>query len=230
MSSLKPIVIDWKNIQTIFLDMDGTLLDLHFDNHFWLEHVPVEYARKENISLQQANTVLAQMYQEKVGTLDWYSLDYWEDALGMDIVALKQDTAHKIAVRTHVEEFLSFIQEQSIRMVLLTNAHPKTVSLKFEHINIEPYFDSIITSHDIGLAKETKGFWDKLLETESFEPTKSLFIDDNINVLREAEAHGIQHLFAIHQPDSQQGPTETEHFTAIECFSQLMGNIKNKNT
>ena len=202
--------------------MDGTLLDLHFDNYFWLEHVPIQYAQKENISVQQANAVLAQMYQEKAGTLDWYSLDYWEDALGMDIVALKQDTTHKIAIRTHVKEFLSFIQDQSIRMVLLTNAHPKTVSLKFEHIAIKPYFDNIITSHAIGLAKETEGFWDKLLETETFEPTQSLFIDDNINVLREAEAHGIQHLFAIHQPDSQQEPAETQHYTAIECFSQLM--------
>ena len=24
-------------VDTILLDMDGTLLDLHYDNHFWME-------------------------------------------------------------------------------------------------------------------------------------------------------------------------------------------------
>ena len=27
--------IDWTQLDTILLDMDGTLLDLEFDNHFW---------------------------------------------------------------------------------------------------------------------------------------------------------------------------------------------------
>ena len=31
----------WRDIDTVLLDMDGTLLDLHYDNHFWLE--PVSY-------------------------------------------------------------------------------------------------------------------------------------------------------------------------------------------
>ncbi|MCP4043692.1 MAG: haloacid dehalogenase, partial [Gammaproteobacteria bacterium] len=34
-------VINWNSIHTVLLDMDGTLLDLHFDNQFWLEHVPL---------------------------------------------------------------------------------------------------------------------------------------------------------------------------------------------
>lgn len=217
------IPIDWDTINSVFLDMDGTLLDLHFDNHFWLTYIPEKYAEKEQISVTQANAVLAKMYDEKAGTLDWYSLDYWQHALGLDIVALKQDTVHKIAVRTKVMTFLSFLQRQTLRTILLTNAHPKTVSLKFDHVAIEPYFDCIITSHDIGLAKETTGFWDKLLETEHFDPTQSIFIDDNLQVLAEAKAHGIQHLFAIHQPDSQQAPTNTAPYTAIQCFSQIMG-------
>ncbi|HBT55971.1 MAG TPA: haloacid dehalogenase, partial [Pseudomonas sp.] len=33
-------MLNWNAIDTVLLDMDGTLLDLHFDNHFWLEHMP----------------------------------------------------------------------------------------------------------------------------------------------------------------------------------------------
>ena len=32
--------LDWTSIDTVLLDMDGTLLDLRFDNWFWQEHVP----------------------------------------------------------------------------------------------------------------------------------------------------------------------------------------------
>lgn len=36
-------MFNWKTIDTVLLDMDGTLLDLHFDNHFWLSLVPQEF-------------------------------------------------------------------------------------------------------------------------------------------------------------------------------------------
>ena len=39
-------MINWKNIDTVLLDMDGTLLDLHFDNHFWQTFVPLRYAQQ----------------------------------------------------------------------------------------------------------------------------------------------------------------------------------------
>lgn len=222
MNALKPIPVDWNTIQTVFLDMDGTLLDLHFDNHFWLEHMPVQYADKHSISLDQARTTLAKITQEKEGTLDWYCLDYWQRTLDMDIVGLKHQVADKIAVRANVEGFLHHIKEQNCRLILLTNAHRKTVTLKFGYTPIQSYFDRVITSHDIGLAKEEVGFWDKLLETEDFNAKHSLFIDDNMDVLGAAENHGIAHLLAIHQPDSQQAPKDTQHYTAVECFSQLI--------
>ena len=50
-------MIDWEHIDTVLLDMDGTLLDLHFDNYFWTQHLPGVYAREnrlsENISIDE---------------------------------------------------------------------------------------------------------------------------------------------------------------------------------
>ncbi|MEE9352280.1 MAG: GMP/IMP nucleotidase [Thiotrichaceae bacterium] len=220
--NLKPIPIDWSNIQTVFLDMDGTLLDLHFDNHFWLEHMPFQYAQKHGLSLDKAKTELANMCSSIEGTLDWYCLDYWEEKLDMDIVALKTQVSNRIAVRNNVETFLKYLADQQCRVVLLTNAHRKTVALKFAYTSIEPYFDRVITSHDIGVAKEDDNFWNKLHTIEYFNPKQSLFIDDNLDVLQAAENHGVAHLLAIHQPDSQQAPKNTQHYTAIECFKQLI--------
>ena len=34
-----PFNIDWRSIYDVLLDMDGTLLDLHYDATFWLNNV-----------------------------------------------------------------------------------------------------------------------------------------------------------------------------------------------
>jgi len=216
------IPIDWKNIQTVFLDMDGTLLDLHFDNHFWLEHMPKRYAEKHEITVQQASEDLSKKTKAIEGSLDWYCLDYWEKTLEMDIVALKHEVAERIAIRANVIAFLDHLQAMNKRVVLLTNAHHKTIKLKFSYTDIEHHFDKIITAHDVGLAKEQDGFWQALEKIEKFEKANSLFIDDNLDVLKTADNYGVEYLLAIHQPDSQQAVKDTEKFTAIKCYTQLM--------
>lgn len=216
------ISIDWNTIETIFLDMDGTLLDLHYDNHFWLEHVPTHYAKKHQLSLDDAKAQLKTHYNDFSGTLNWYNLDHWSEQLDMDIPTLKLETAQHIKVRENVEQFLSFLQRQQKHIILLTNAHPKTIAIKFQHTTIAHYFDQIITSHDIGLAKEQAGFWDRLHQRIDFKIENSLFIDDSLDVLRAAKQHNIAYLLAIHQPDSQQGVVDTKEFTAVECFTQLL--------
>ncbi len=202
--------------------MDGTLLDLHFDNHFWLEHLPVHMANKNNITVAQAKIEFTNMCASIAGTLDWYCIDYWEKKLDTDIILLKKQVAEKIAMRDNVEVFLKYLKTKQHQIVLLTNAHRKTVELKFRHTKIQPYFDKIITAHEIGVAKEEEDFWVELHKVESFDPEKSLFIDDNMEVLRAAENYGIAYLLSIRQPDSQQPPKNTKHYTAIDCFSQLM--------
>lgn len=216
------IPIDWKNIQTVFLDMDGTLLDLHFDNHFWLEHMPRRYAEKNSVTLEQAKQRLMQEYQSHEGSLKWYCLDHWQETLQMDIVSLKHEVADRIAIRANVIVFLDYLKRLEKRVVLLTNAHHKTIELKFGYANIEHHFDRIITAHDVGLAKEESGFWNALHKIESFDSKDCLFIDDNLDVLKAAQKHGISQLLAIHQPDSQQVAKETEGFTAVECYTQLI--------
>ena len=68
-------MLNWSKISTVLLDMDGTILDLHFDNHFWLHHLPLRYSEAAEISLAQAKANLAIHYEKVAGTIDWYCLD-----------------------------------------------------------------------------------------------------------------------------------------------------------
>jgi putative hydrolase of the HAD superfamily len=88
----------WEKIDTVLLDMDGTLLDRYFDDHFWLEHVPGEYARLRGMALEDAKKELFEKYRSQEGTLNWTDLDYWSERLGLDIPTLKRQVDHLIAV------------------------------------------------------------------------------------------------------------------------------------
>lgn len=219
---MNKIHLNWDNIDTVFLDMDGTLLDLHYDNHFWIEHLPRRYAEVKSVSAEEAREVVTQHCDTIQGTLNWYCLDYWEQYLGIDVVALKHEVADRIAIREGVEDFLHHLQTLGKRSVLLTNAHERVVGLKFGYVVLEHFFDDVITSHSLGLAKEDQQFWPELAKREQFDRERSLFIDDNLHVLRSAQQFGVANLLAIHQPDSQQGPKATEEFVAIESYRQLM--------
>lgn len=213
---------DWHNIQTVFLDLDGTLLDLHFDNHFWLEYVPIHYADKHGMSYEEASRLLLNRYAEMRGRLEWYCVDFWSRELELDIGELKNQLSHKISVRPQVNNFLQAVKHIGKRIVLVTNAHPVSVSLKMQKTDLESYFDCIINSHAIGIAKEHDGFWKRLMTVERYDPEATLLIDDNIEVLESAENYGIKHLLAIRRPDSQRGEVETRDYSALESFEDIM--------
>ncbi len=50
--------IAWQNIDTVLLDMDGTLLDLAFDNFFWQKLVPETFGAKQGLTPDEAQNVL----------------------------------------------------------------------------------------------------------------------------------------------------------------------------
>jgi len=214
-------MIDWKTIDTVLLDMDGTLLDLHFDNHFWQHHLPRRYAELRNLPHAEAQADLAERYRAKVGTLDWYCIDYWERELQLDIAALKAEVAHLIAVHPDVVEFLNALRAHGKQVLLVTNAHRKSLDLKMAHTGLAPHFDHLITSHDVGLPKEDPPFWPALRKLHPYNPDRTLFIDDSLPVLRSARASGIANLLAIYHPDSKQPQKDVEEFTAIRGFSEI---------
>ncbi|MCG2634003.1 MAG: GMP/IMP nucleotidase [Gammaproteobacteria bacterium] len=214
-------MIRWSEIDTVLLDMDGTLLDLHFDNHFWRDHLPRRYAEKHGLTLDAARKQLTTKFQTEEGTLNWYSTAYWSRTLELDIPALKQEVAHLIQVRPEVRPFLLRISELGKRVLLVTNAHHESLQIKMAITRIDQALHQIHSTHDIGLAKEQPGFWEKFARQETFEPARTLLVDDNLDVLRNARRHGIRHLLAIHQPDSKAPPKDCADFTPLRRFGEI---------
>ena len=213
--------LDWPAIDTVLLDMDGTLLDLHFDNHFWQTHVPLRYAEARGLPHDIARDELMARYHARAGTLEWYSVDFWETELELDIMRLKEEVAHLIAVHPAVVDCLAALRLAGKRLVLATNAHHKSVTLKMAKTGLEPHFDAIVSSHALGVAKEQRGFWEKLRELEPFDPARTLLIDDSLPVLDAARAFGIGHLLAVRTPDTKLPSKDTRDYPAIDSFAEL---------
>ncbi|MCV6612652.1 MAG: GMP/IMP nucleotidase [Amphritea sp.] len=214
--------MDWQNIDTVLLDMDGTLLDLHFDTYFWLEHLPVRYAELHSVDHAEAQRWLHERIRSEQGTLNWYCLDYWSRELNVDIKALKEEIRERIAFRPHVHDFLEHLKGEGIRRVIVTNAHRDSLSIKLEETGLDQLVDRIISSHDYQVPKEEQAFWHRLQEQEPFDPSRTLLVDDSLAVLASARKYGIGYLLSIVQPDSQQPQREIKEFNAIEHFDEII--------
>lgn len=213
---------DWDNIDSVLLDMDGTLLDLHFDNHFWLEHMPAHFARSQGLSLEAAKHQLAPIFATEYGKLHWYSIDFWNEQTGLDIAGLKHDVRHLIQYRPLAEKFLKALRVAGKDILLVTNADRRSVAIKIAETGLDHYLDAIHCSHDFGAAKEDPDFWPRLEQATGIDRAKSLFLDDTVPVLEAARGFGIGYVFAIEQPDSKRVRQLQTDFPIVASFQQIM--------
>lgn len=212
---------DWSGIDTVLLDMDGTLLDLRFDNLFWQEVVPRRYGEVHGLAPAEAKRQLEPRFAARRGTLEWYCLDYWSAELGIDIALLKQEVEDHIDFLPDVPQFLSAVRDAGRRLVLVTNAHRASLAVKLRRTRLDRFLDAIHSSHDIGLPKEQPRFWAELRAREPFEPARTVLVDDSLPVLRAAHAAGIGRVVAIRRPDTTLPAREVEDFHAVDGLAEL---------
>jgi putative hydrolase of the HAD superfamily len=212
----------WNTIDTVLLDMDGTLLDKHFDDYFWEQYVPEHYSLMHNLSIEEARVKLLERYRQVENTLDWTDLNYWSRQLGLDIPELKIRVNHLIDVHPYVPDFLDFCRSSDKGIFLVTNAHSRTLAIKLEKTEIGPLFDRMICAEEVGLAKEDTRFWDGLEKILGFEKSRTLLADDTEKVLLSAEQYGMGHLIFVARPSSRKPVHYSTRYPSIEYFSELI--------
>jgi HAD superfamily hydrolase (TIGR01509 family) len=217
-----PPSFSWEQIDSVFLDMDGTLLDKYYDDYFWEQFVPEVYAAKNQVDIVDARELLLRTYQSVQNTLQWTNLYFWSERLGLDIVALKREIKHLVNIHPHVIDYFEYMQKIGKKLYLITNAHPKALEVKMEQIPIENWFQRLICSEEVGFAKEQPEFWHKLQHLLPYDPNRTLFADDTEQVLHSARESGIQHLIHIAKPSSRLPVKYSMLYQSVVNFQELI--------
>jgi len=203
--------------------MDGTVLDLRFDNMFWLEALPRRWGERRGLTEQAALAQLKPRFDAKRGTLDWYCIDHWSEELGFDIAALKAEMRGHVCYLPGALEFLDGVRAFGKRMLLTTNAHPISLGIKNLQTGLARHFDELVSSHDFGVPKESPEFWARLARGHGIAVESTLFVDDSRPVLEAARAAGVRWTYQVLQPDSTRPPHEAATgFEGVRSLEELL--------
>ena len=215
-------LVDLSQIDTVLLDLDGTLLDLAYDNYIWLERIPREWALRTGVTHEAALHSLAPRFKAVEGTLDWYDIDYWSRELGIDVAGVHREERARIAWLPGARQLLASLRALGKRLVLLTNAHPVTLAIKDEATAVRGYFDAAWSSRSFGAPKEDPRFWQGVRAAEPFDPARSLFVDDSPPVLQAAREAGIACVIAVRRPDTSRALRDHPEFPAVDHIADLL--------
>lgn len=204
------------------LDMDGTVLDLAFDNYFWGEVVPARYAERKRIPFDAAYAELKPHFDALRGTLPWYSLTHWSALTGLDLPKLKSEVRHRSGPLAGAPDFLRAVKASGRQLWLVTNADPHALDIKQMHSGLASHFDRLVSAHDFDAPKEDARFWPRLAERFPFDAARTLYVDDNAAVLAAARGYGIAQVVAIRHPDSTRPPRDVPGFKSVDRLADLL--------
>lgn len=222
MAYVMTITFPWSQIDTLLLDMDGTLLDLAFDRIFWQQRVPQALSDERKISLEDAQAILMDETQRVRHTLHWYCLDYWRDTLRLDIHGMLAAQGHEATLRDDTLPFLSALGACGKQRILLTNAHPDNLSVKLKYTGLDRHLDLLLSTHTFGYPKEDQRLWQAVAEQTGFAADKTLFVDDSEVILDAAATFGVAYCLGIKNPDSGREETVFRRHPAINDYRMLL--------
>ena len=164
-------------------------------------------------------------YAKVHGQLNWYCLDYWAERLQLDIMEAKQELAHLIAIRPDSIPFLDALKASHRKLILVTNAHPDSLSLKVEKTKLDDHIDILVSTHQFGVSKESQSLWQQLQQHLNFNPETTLFVDDSERILDAAKEFGIKYTLGISNPDSQQVEIDFINHQQTNNYHELLSSI-----
>ena len=187
-------VQSWQNKQALIFILDESLLDPSFNHHFWQEIIPKTYANLHSISLSQAQSLISTHKTAAQGSLNDYSIDYWEKTLGINLLTLAKQHAHLIRLNKYSEKFLFYIHNltQRPKCHLVSNEHPDYLNFQLQLTGLECFFDVVTSSHEIGMPKQKQEFWPQYFKYLNLNAKNTVLLGGDSIAVRSAFDAGLE--------------------------------------
>lgn len=163
--------------RVISFDVDGTLVDLRFNELIWNEGIPLLYAEKMGIGLEEARKHVKQEY-DRVGEnrLEWYDIRYWFRYLGLEgwRELLK---SYEVIVYPEVPWVLNTLTKK-YDLIAATNLTREFLDIEMK--NLRNSFKHVFSStSDFKQVKKTIGFYSKICDILQIKPQEMVHVGDH---------------------------------------------------
>ncbi len=166
-------------LKVVSFDVGGTLIDFYYADYVWNVAIPQLYARKKDISFEEAKDYVLKEY-DRIGSNDirWYLPEYWFKRFNLDEDPMEVFKSHIDKVRFYPEvpsvlENLS----QKYDLIIVSSTPRNVIEIVIE--KIKHYFKHIFSSvSDRREVKKTPQFYEMICKVLGIEPLVMVHVGD----------------------------------------------------
>ena len=216
-------VLNWDRIDDVLIDMDGTLLDRHFDNFFFEEDLPRRYVAMQGLSFDASRGTVNGDVPVGGRELAWTDLHYSSGRVGIDVVAMHLSQLTLIGFLLGAEDFLKAVRIKGKRRAA-TNAHEAGVAVKSAKTGLDRYVGSDRRRVRSGLSQdEMPEYWPGPAAGWLDSTRAALSMLTTTEMCSAAASHyGIATIIHSAKSSSQLPPVQSSKFASVEHLPALL--------
>ena len=168
-----------KSLRIISFDVDGTLVDLEYNDLIWFKEIPELVARKKKISFEKSLKFVHEEYA-KLGehNLNWYDINYWISYFGIEISPDKIFEKYEPQVKIY-PEVISLLEELKKKYILIViTAMPREFLIP-KMKNLEKYFKFSFSALSDFKELKNSEIYSKISKALKVPPKQILHIGDH---------------------------------------------------
>jgi len=168
-----------KSLKIISFDVDGTLVDLEYNDLIWFKEIPELVAKKKKISFEKSLKFVHEEYA-KLGehNLSWYDINYWISYFGIEISPDKIFEKYEPQVKIY-PEVIPLLEELKKKYILIViTAMPREFLIP-KMKNLEKYFKFSFSALSDFKELKNSEIYSKISKALKVPPKQILHIGDH---------------------------------------------------
>ena len=168
-----------KSLRIISFDVDGTLVDLEYNDLIWFKEIPELVAKKKKISFEKSLKFVHEEYA-KLGehNLNWYDINYWISYFGIEISPDKIFEKYEPQVKIY-PEVIPLLEELKKKYILIViTAMPREFLIP-KMKNLEKYFKFSFSALSDFKELKNSEIYSKISKALKVPPKQILHIGDH---------------------------------------------------